>query len=86
MPTPFITSSLPLVLFLGNPSKNPVESMTEDSYKTLFVARLPYDLDEAKLRREFERFGPIRMVRRESLCKDERSKSISFGMFTDQND
>lgn len=47
---------------VGDPSKNPPEQMTKDPYKTLFVARLPYDLEEARLRREFERFGPVRTV------------------------
>lgn len=81
-----------LRLVLGDPSKNPPESMTEDPYKTVFVARLPYDLEEAKLRREFERFGPIRMVRGrrgEHLCGSVSTSAqqiISSAMFIDQND
>ncbi len=34
-----------------------------DPYKTLFVARLSYEVTERKLMREFEEFGPVRRVR-----------------------
>lgn len=34
-----------------------------DEYKTLFVARLPYDVDKNDLMREFERFGIIDRIR-----------------------
>jgi U1 small nuclear ribonucleoprotein len=34
-----------------------------DAFKTLFVARLSYDVDERDLRREFGRFGAIEHVR-----------------------
>jgi U1 small nuclear ribonucleoprotein len=34
-----------------------------DAFKTLFVARLNYDVDEKDLQREFGRFGPIERVR-----------------------
>jgi len=37
-------------------------SRTKDAYKTLFVARLAYETDEARLRREFEPFGPVAAV------------------------
>eukprot|EP00617_Octactis_speculum_P026070 CAMPEP_0185747738 /NCGR_PEP_ID=MMETSP1174-20130828/6376_1 /TAXON_ID=35687 /ORGANISM="Dictyocha speculum, Strain CCMP1381" /LENGTH=354 /DNA_ID=CAMNT_0028423059 /DNA_START=20 /DNA_END=1084 /DNA_ORIENTATION=+ len=39
------------------------ELVTSDAYKTLFVARLSFDSTERKLRREFEQFGPIKMLR-----------------------
>ncbi|CAD5225480.1 unnamed protein product [Bursaphelenchus okinawaensis] len=35
---------------------------TEDPYKTLFVARISYETSESKLKREFERFGPIKKI------------------------
>lgn len=38
-----------------------------DAYKTLFVARVSYDVSEKKLRREFERFGPIKKI---TMIKD----------------
>lgn len=34
-----------------------------DPFKTLFIARLSYEVTERHLRSEFERFGPIRHVR-----------------------
>ena len=37
--------------------------MTEDAYKTLFVARISHETTEHKLRREFEHFGPLKTVR-----------------------
>lgn len=45
---------------LWDPSNNP--DATSDPYKTLFVARLNYDSTEAKLRREFESYGPIKKI------------------------
>lgn len=34
-----------------------------DPFRTLFVARLSYDVKESDLEREFGRFGPIERVR-----------------------
>ena len=34
-----------------------------DPFKTLFVARLSYDVTERKLKREFEEYGPIKRIR-----------------------
>ncbi|PJF16888.1 hypothetical protein PSACC_03304 [Paramicrosporidium saccamoebae] len=48
-------------LLTWDPSKN--EAATEDAFKTIFVGRLPYDVAESKLRREFERYGPIKTIR-----------------------
>uniref|UniRef100_A0A5S6QA47 U1 small nuclear ribonucleoprotein 70 kDa n=1 Tax=Trichuris muris TaxID=70415 RepID=A0A5S6QA47_TRIMR len=45
---------------LWDPATNP--NATEDPYKTLFVSRISYDTTEAKLRREFETFGPLKKV------------------------
>lgn len=45
---------------LWDPKNN--EEATSDPYKTLFVARLDYDVSEAKLRREFETYGPIKKI------------------------
>jgi U1 small nuclear ribonucleoprotein 70kDa len=33
-----------------------------DPFKTLFIARLSYDIKESDLEREFSRFGPIERV------------------------
>lgn len=45
---------------LWDPTNNP--EITSDPYKTLFIARLNYDTTEAKLRREFEAYGPIKKI------------------------
>lgn len=47
---------------LDDPNKDP--QVRGDPYKTLFVARLSYDVNEADLEREFGRYGPIERVRR----------------------
>ena len=44
-----------------NPKEDPNAAGT-DPYRTLFVARLPFDVDEATLRGEFEEFGPVSRV------------------------
>ena len=46
---------------LDNPSTDP--QVRGDAYKTLFIARLSYDVKESDLEREFGRFGPIERVR-----------------------
>lgn len=43
-----------------DPAQDP--NLEGDPYKTLFVARLAYDVSERKLRREFEEFGPIKRI------------------------
>lgn len=45
---------------IDDPSKDP--QARGDPYRTLFVARLSYDVKEADLEREFGRFGPIERV------------------------
>ncbi|MCJ1313899.1 hypothetical protein MMC25_007579 [Agyrium rufum] len=44
-----------------NPHKDP--QVRGDAMKTLFVARLSYDIKETDLEREFGRFGPIERIR-----------------------
>jgi len=38
------------------------ENVTQDPFKTLFVARVNYDTSQSKLRREFEQFGSIKSI------------------------
>ncbi|CAG8554623.1 14680_t:CDS:2 [Ambispora leptoticha] len=38
-------------------------NVTGDPYKTLFVARMSYEITEKDLRREFEMYGPIENIR-----------------------
>ena len=51
-------------------------SATGDPFKTLFVARLSFEVTEAKLRREFEVYGPIKKV---SLVTDAQGKLRGYG-------
>lgn len=46
-----------------NPNGDPKIDRNSDPYKTVIVANLSYETNERKLCREFEQFGPIRMVR-----------------------
>jgi len=58
---------------LWKPGENP--KATGDAYKTLFIARLAFAVDEAILRREFEIFGPIKNLR---IVRDESGKSRGY--------
>ena len=46
-----------------------------DPFKTLFVARLSFDVTERKLAREFEEFGPLKNIR---LVHDKNSGERSL--------
>jgi len=48
---------------------------TKDAYKTLFVARLQYDVLEEDLKKEFEFYGPVKTVR---IMKDKKGKSRGY--------
>jgi RNA recognition motif-containing protein len=50
------------LVLLDDPTKDP--QVRGDAFKTLFIARLSYDVKESDLEREFGRFGPI-----ERVCK-----------------
>lgn len=47
-----------------------------DPYKTLFVARLSYEVTESDLENEYSRYGPIERIR---IVKDSNSKSRGYG-------
>lgn len=78
----------PKLTRLSNPqTDNPAddEEIVGDPYKTLFVARLPYELTESDLRREFEMYGPlerIRLVRN----KDGKSRGYAFLVYERERD
>lgn len=56
-----------------NPSSNP--DATPDPYKTLFLARLAYDVTEKDLHREFDVYGPIERI---ALIRDKEGKSRGY--------
>jgi U1 small nuclear ribonucleoprotein len=62
-----------LTVFLDEPSNDP--QARGDPFRTLFVARLSYDVKESDLEREFGRFGPIERV---SLYAFEVSFNANF--------
>eukprot|EP01083_Nonionella_stella_P191601 709080_1 len=67
-----------------DPHNNP--KATKDPYKTLFVARLSYELTEDDLRREFERYGRIREVKLISDKNTGKSRGYAFIEFERSND
>lgn len=55
-------------------AENP--DMTVDAYKTLFIARLAYDVTDEDLKDEFEYYGPVNKVR---IVRDKKEKSRGYG-------
>lgn len=60
-------------IYAGDPQENP--EATADAYKTLFVARVSYDTNERRLKREFEEYGPVKKV---CLVKDKDGKPRGY--------
>ncbi|EDQ91989.1 uncharacterized protein MONBRDRAFT_22712 [Monosiga brevicollis MX1] len=65
------------------PKENP--KATSDPFKTLFVGRLSYALDEEVLKKEFSTYGPVKDV---SLVRDAdgKSRGYAFIEFEHEND
>eukprot|EP00462_Mataza_sp_D1_P015044 CAMPEP_0175162458 /NCGR_PEP_ID=MMETSP0087-20121206/25171_1 /TAXON_ID=136419 /ORGANISM="Unknown Unknown, Strain D1" /LENGTH=334 /DNA_ID=CAMNT_0016450985 /DNA_START=47 /DNA_END=1053 /DNA_ORIENTATION=- len=59
-----------------NPRETDGETTTSDAYKTLFVARLSYDVSEDDLKDEFEYYGTITKCR---IIVDKKGKSRGYG-------
>lgn len=69
---------------LWDPKNNP--NATGDAYKTLFVARLSYDIDRNDLRDEFERYGPVKDIK---IIKDKftgKPRGYAFVEFESSHD
>jgi U1 small nuclear ribonucleoprotein len=58
---------------------------TSDAYKTLFIGRLDYSVEEKDLKRVFERFGPVASVK---VVRNMEGKSRGYGFveFEDERD
>lgn len=67
-----------------DPTKDP--NVEGDPFKTLFVARLSYDVSERKLRREFEEFGPIKRIRLVHDKQTGKPKGYAFIEFEHKSD
>lgn len=67
-----------------DPHKN--LSATKDAYKTLFVARLSYEVDEEDLREEFKRYGDVREVKLVRDSRTGKSRGYAFIEFDSSQD
>jgi len=67
-----------------NPHKN--LAATKDAYKTLFVARLSYEVDEEDLREEFKRYGDVREVKLVRDTRTGKSRGYAFIEFDSSQD
>ena len=57
-----------------------------DPYKTLFVSRLSYETTEAKLRKEFEQFGPLKRIRLVHDTVSGKTRGYAFVEFEHERD
>lgn len=64
-----------------NPNEDPNIKDT-DPYRTIFVGRLPYQVSEIELQKEFSRFGEIERVRVVRDKTTNKSKGYAFVVFT----
>ncbi|RIA82022.1 hypothetical protein C1645_700427 [Glomus cerebriforme] len=65
---------------------NKDENVTGDPFKTLFVARMSYDITEKDLRREFEMYGPIENIRIVKRKSDGKPRGFAFIEFEREKD
>jgi U1 small nuclear ribonucleoprotein len=69
-----------------DPKAEGAAAAAADPFKTLFVGRLSYDVDEAKLRREFEQWGPIKSVRIVVDSDTSQPRGYAFVEYNREND
>jgi U1 small nuclear ribonucleoprotein len=62
------------------------EDATEDAFKTLFIGRLSYSVDDRKLKREMERYGPVKKLRIVNDQETGKPKGYAFVEFEDERD
>ncbi|KAJ3022509.1 hypothetical protein HKX48_006051, partial [Thoreauomyces humboldtii] len=67
-----------------DPSKDP--GVASDPYKTLFVSRLSYETTEKELKREFEKFGPIKTLRIVTDPETQKSRGYAFVEYEREKD
>ncbi|GBF90609.1 U1 small nuclear ribonucleoprotein 70 kDa [Raphidocelis subcapitata] len=67
-----------------DPNKDPL--VEGDPFKTLFIARLSYEVTERRLRSEFERFGPIRHVRMVQAKDKDKPRGYAFITYESKSD
>lgn len=57
-----------------------------NAYRTLFVARLSYDVVESDLEKEFSRYGPIERIRVVREKDSDKSRGYAFIEFERERD
>lgn len=63
-----------------NPKDYNIES---NPFKTLFVCKISYETTEARLKKEFELYGPIKSIK---IVKDTQGKSRGYGFIEYENE
>jgi len=62
------------------------DKVESDPFKTLFVARIKFETNESKLKREFEEYGRIKSVRIVENLKNGKPKGYAFVEFEKERD
>lgn len=65
---------------------NTIENGTEDPHKTLFVGRLPFDVSEGRLWREFERYGTVKQIKLIRETTTQRPRGYAFVEYERERD
>ncbi|CAG8474615.1 975_t:CDS:2 [Diversispora eburnea] len=65
---------------------NKDDNVTGDPFKTLFVARMSYEMTEKDLRREFEMYGPIESIRIVKNKANGKPRGYAFVEFEREKD
>jgi len=65
---------------------NTTGQVTEDPFKTLFMARINYYTSESKLRREFETYGTVKNIRIVQNVKNGKPRGYAFIEYESERD
>lgn len=60
--------------------------MTEDPYKTLIISRLSFGVNEKKLKKEFEIYGPVKFCKIVRNKSNEKHRGYAFVEFEHKSD
>ncbi|GME78974.1 unnamed protein product [Ambrosiozyma monospora] len=67
-----------------NPEKDP--QITGDPYKTVFIGRLDYNIDEIELNKKFSMFGEVEHVRVVRDKTSQKSKGYAFAVYKNKQE
>jgi len=65
---------------------NTTGAVTEDPFKTLFIARINFYTSESKLRREFEHYGVVKNIRIVTNVKNGKPRGYAFIEYESEKD